>query len=81
MVVKVQLSSQLGARFGFVASSFFHDRWHHLNAIITGTVLSVIFIFFTLQFPKGGNINLNWWGNTVFINSASLIRRIVYPNI
>ena len=35
-----------------------------------GTVISLIFIFLTLQFPKGG-VNLDWWGNTVFMNSAS----------
>jgi len=26
-------------------------------------------IFFTLQLPKGG-LSVNWWGNTVFMNSA-----------
>ncbi|KAI0314622.1 OPT oligopeptide transporter protein-domain-containing protein [Amylostereum chailletii] len=38
-------------------------------ALDTGTVLSLIIIFFTLQFPKGG-INLNWWGNTVYAEST-----------
>ena len=36
----------------------------------SGTVISLIFIFFTLQFPKGGRIEVNWWGNDVFMNSA-----------
>ena len=36
----------------------------------SGTVISLIFIFFTLQFPKGGTIVVNWWGNNVFMNSA-----------
>jgi hypothetical protein len=36
----------------------------------SGTVISVLFIFFTLQFPKGGRIRLNWWGNDVFTKSA-----------
>ena len=40
-------------------------------ALDSGTVLSVIFIFFTLQFPKGGRIGIKWWGNEVFINSTS----------
>ena len=40
-----------------------------------GTVISLIFIFLTLQFPKGG-VNLDWWGNTVFMNSASCL---AYP--
>ena len=33
-----------------------------------GTVLSLIFIFLTLQAPKGG-INFKWWGNTVHMKS------------
>jgi OPT oligopeptide transporter protein len=37
----------------------------------TGTVLSLITIFFLLQLPKGG-FNVNWWGNSVFLKSASL---------
>ena len=35
-----------------------------------GTGISLIFIFFTLQFPKGGKISVNWWGNNVFMNSV-----------
>jgi hypothetical protein len=35
----------------------------------TGTALSLITIFFTLQLPRGG-FTLNWWGNNVFTNSA-----------
>ncbi len=57
-------------------------------ALDSGTVLSLIFIFFTLQvriifstvtnffdadlylqFPKGGKIEVNWWGNLVYQNS------------
>jgi len=36
----------------------------------TGTVLSLLTIFLTLQLPKGG-FEVNWWGNTVFTNSLS----------
>ncbi|TDL23079.1 OPT oligopeptide transporter [Rickenella mellea] len=43
-------------------------------ALDSGTVLSLIFIFFTLQFPKGGNISLNWWGNNVFKNTSDTNR-------
>ena len=37
----------------------------------TGTVFCYIFIFFTLQFPKGGVV-LKWWGNEVWMNSECL---------
>lgn len=48
--------------------------WSKFNYVLTaafdcGTVLSVLFIFFALQFPRGG-VNLDWWGNTVYLNSA-----------
>ena len=35
---------------------------------LLGTVLSLIFIFLTLQAPRGG-ISLGWWGNTVHMKS------------
>lgn len=38
----------------------------------TGTVLSLLTIFYTLQLPKGG-FSVNWWGNTVFMNSLSFL--------
>jgi len=66
---------------GFIFQYFLRRRnfrwWSKYNyllssALDSGTVLSVIFIFFTLQFPKGGTINLDWWGNTVFINTADV---------
>ena len=48
--------------------------WSKFNYVLTsamdcGTVLAVLFIFFTLQFPKGG-FNINWWGNLVYTESA-----------
>ncbi|KAK4704993.1 hypothetical protein P7C70_g1208, partial [Phenoliferia sp. Uapishka_3] len=33
------------------------------------TFSSLLFIFFTLQLPRGGTIAVNWWGNTVFENT------------
>ena len=51
---------QWWSKFNYVTSA----------ALDSGTVLSLITIFFTLQFPKGGSINLNWWGNTVYLNTA-----------
>ena len=34
--------------------------------------LALVIIFFALQFPKGG-ININWWGNTVWKNTADFL--------
>ncbi|KAF8261428.1 OPT oligopeptide transporter protein-domain-containing protein [Lactarius quietus] len=43
-------------------------------ALDAGYAIGVVFIFFTLQYPDNGNIGLNsiqnWWGNTVFLNTA-----------
>ena len=39
-------------------------------ALDSGTTISLLFIFFTLQFPKRGEIVVNWWGNDVFTKSA-----------
>jgi OPT family oligopeptide transporter len=52
------------AKFNYVTSA----------ALDCGTVISLLIIFFTLQFPKGGSIVLNWWGNTVFENTADFNR-------
>ncbi|OCH88594.1 OPT oligopeptide transporter [Obba rivulosa] len=49
----------------------FHFRWwmrynYILSAALdSGVAISIIFIFFCLEFPKGG-VTLNWWGNTVW---------------
>ena len=49
--------------------------WNKFNyvtaaAMDSGTIISLLFIFFTLQLPKGGTISVNWWGNNVFMKSA-----------
>ncbi|KAL7006462.1 hypothetical protein EMMF5_003883 [Cystobasidiomycetes sp. EMM_F5] len=46
------------AKFGFITSA----------AMDSGTIASAILMFVTLMVPKGG-INLNWWGNNVYINT------------
>ena len=71
---------------GFVFQYLIRKRnfawWTKFNyvtsaAMDSGTVISLIFIFFTLQFPKGGRIEVNWWGNDVFMNSAlCLVQRV-----
>ncbi|KAF8258410.1 OPT oligopeptide transporter protein-domain-containing protein [Lactarius quietus] len=44
------------------------------GALDAGYAIGIVFIFFTLQYPDNGNIGLNsiqnWWGNTVFLNTA-----------
>jgi len=63
---------------GFVFQFIIRKRnfawWSKYNyvtaaALDCGTVLSLLTIFFTLQLPKGG-FQVNWWGNTVFTNTA-----------
>jgi len=53
--------------------------WIKYNYVLSGALngaysIGVVFIFFTLQYPDNGNIGLNsiqnWWGNTVFLNTA-----------
>lgn len=51
--------------------------WVRFNYILSaaldaGTALGLIIIFLALQLPKGG-ITLNWWGNTVWQNTADAI--------
>lgn len=55
-----------------------HFRWwlrhnYILSAALdSGTSFCTIIIFFALALPKDG-INLNWWGNTVWINTFDAI--------
>lgn len=43
-------------------------------AMDSGLAISVVLIFFCLQYPRDGTIGANtiqtWWGNTVFLNTA-----------
>jgi OPT family small oligopeptide transporter len=64
---------------GFVFQYLIRRRnflwWSKFNyvtsaALDSGTAMSLIVIFFTLQFPKGGGITVNWWGNNVWQNTA-----------
>jgi len=67
---------------GFVFQYLVRKRnfawWSKFNyvtsaALDSGTVLSAIVVFATLAFPHGG-LYLNWWGNTVFENTADYNR-------
>jgi OPT family small oligopeptide transporter len=71
---------------GFIFQWFmrrYHFRWWmRYNYILSagldaGVTLSLIVIFFLLQMPKGG-ITLNWWGNTVWQNTADAMGTPLY---
>lgn len=38
-------------------------------ALDSGLAVGALIVFFAVQMPKGG-IELNWWGNTVWQNTA-----------
>jgi len=63
---------------GFIFQWFmrrFHFRWWlRYNYLLStgldaGVIIGLIVIFFALQLPRGG-INVNWWGNSVWKNTA-----------
>ncbi|KAM0747271.1 OPT oligopeptide transporter [Meredithblackwellia eburnea MCA 4105] len=65
----------VGLIFQYWARKHHFRWWSKFNLVLSsaldvGTAVSTVFIFLTLQLPKGGNIFLNWWGNTVFENTA-----------
>lgn len=71
---------------GFIFQWFmrrYHFRWWmRYNYILSagldaGVAVSLVVIFFLLQMPKGG-INLNWWGNTVWQNTADALGTPLY---
>ncbi|KZT27098.1 oligopeptide transporter [Neolentinus lepideus HHB14362 ss-1] len=65
----------VGFLFQYLIRRWNFAWWSKFNyitsaALDSGTAISLIFIFFTLQFPKNGNIQLRWWGNDVWKNTA-----------
>ncbi|KAI0795128.1 OPT oligopeptide transporter [Abortiporus biennis] len=63
---------------GFIFQYWIRSRhfawWSKFNyvtsaAMDSGTLVSILFIFFVLEIPKGG-FQVNWWGNTVWQNTA-----------
>ncbi|KAF8267598.1 OPT oligopeptide transporter [Lactarius quietus] len=65
--------------FNYVIRHRHFGWWTKYNYVLSGALdvaydIGVAFIFFTLQYPDNGNIGLNsiqnWWGNTVFLNTA-----------
>ncbi|KAL6301879.1 OPT oligopeptide transporter [Sparassis latifolia] len=69
----------VGFIFNYVIRRRHFSWWTKYNYILSaamdsGLAVSVIIIFFCLQYPADGTIGLNtiqkWWGNTVFLNTA-----------
>ncbi|EGO23107.1 hypothetical protein SERLADRAFT_371352 [Serpula lacrymans var. lacrymans S7.9] len=69
----------VGFIFQFVIRRRHFSWWAKYNYVLSaamdsGVAVSIILIFFCLQYPANGTIGLNsiqtWWGNTVFLNTA-----------
>jgi len=61
----------VGFIFQFWMRRYRFRWWSKFNFVLSagldvGTVISGIVIFLALQLPKGGALQLNWWGNTVY---------------
>ncbi|CCM00338.1 uncharacterized protein FIBRA_02368 [Fibroporia radiculosa] len=66
-----------GAFFQWFMRRMHFRWWMRYNYILSaaldsGLAFSLIFIFFFLQYIKGG-VNVNWWGNTVWVNTYDTI--------
>jgi OPT family small oligopeptide transporter len=63
-----------GFVFNFLIRRYHFRWWMRYNYILSaaldaGVALAIILVFFSVQYPKGG-FTLNWWGNTVWMNTA-----------
>lgn len=68
VVVQVQLYHKRCTGLWYVTDRTLLRDLGLTHQLPTGTVFCFIFIFFTLQYPKGG-VTLKWWGNEVWMNS------------
>lgn len=64
-----------GFIFNYVIRRFHFRWWMRYNYILSaaldaGIAFSMIVIFLALGLPKTGGIQLEWWGNTVWMNTA-----------
>ncbi|KAG2148954.1 OPT oligopeptide transporter [Suillus clintonianus] len=69
----------VGFIFQYVIRRRHFSWWTKYNYVLaagldSGLAISIVLIFFCLQFPQNGTIGANtvakWWGNTVFLNTA-----------
>ncbi|KAJ7765070.1 OPT oligopeptide transporter [Mycena maculata] len=68
----------VGFLFQYVIRRHHFAWWTKYNYVLSaamdgGVAISAVFIFFVLQYPRGGTIGENsiqtWWGNTVYSNT------------
>jgi OPT family small oligopeptide transporter len=64
-----------GFVFNYVIRRFHFRWWMRYNYILSaaldaGVAIAMVVVFFSLGLPKTGGIELNWWGNTVWLNTA-----------
>lgn len=67
----------VGFFFQFYMRRYRFMWWMRYNYILStaldfGVALCSILIFFTLLYPRGG-VNLEWWGNTVYLNTVDFL--------
>jgi OPT family small oligopeptide transporter len=65
----------VGFIFNFIIRRVHFRWWMRYNYILSaaldgGSVLAMSVIFFALQAWKSGGINIDWWGNNVWMNTA-----------
>jgi len=69
----------VGFIFQYVIRRRHFSWWTKYNYVLSaaldsGLAVSIILIFFCLQYPRNGTIGANniatWWGNTVYVNTA-----------
>ncbi|KAG8748166.1 hypothetical protein FRC10_008899 [Ceratobasidium sp. 414] len=58
------------SKFNYALSAALDSAKLGADAGVAGSFIALIFIFFTIQFPKGDDATINWWGNNVFTNTA-----------
>jgi len=60
--------------FQYLVRRYRFAWWSKFNYVLSaaldsGTVISVLFIFFALQFPKNDSLAPKWWGNQVWMQT------------
>ncbi|KAG8977354.1 hypothetical protein FRC05_001752 [Tulasnella sp. 425] len=70
--------------FQFLIRTRYHRWWFRYNYILgaalqTGTAIGSILVFLLLQLPKSSTLRLNWWGNTVWTETADALGTPYYP--
>ncbi|CAE6490908.1 unnamed protein product [Rhizoctonia solani] len=70
----------VGFLFQYVVRRRNFRWWSKFNyalsaALDSGTLVSLLVIFFCIQFPLGSKGEVKWWGNTVHMNTADYFRQ------